>query len=152
MARTVYSLDLEDLPLVRLSEQKRKKRRHQVESKTQFDKDSFTRWSKMGSHGTGSPKVIRGTLEKSNGSSAPVTPNVQRPTANVASSEVYPPFDGAKKELDAAPGGNSAFHRTRKAPVTGVIKEDVLTEAADVTAGTVGIGIDIMHFLTCFIV
>jgi hypothetical protein len=134
MARTVYSLDLEDLPLVRLSEQKRKKRRHQVENKPHFTKDSFTRWSKMESRGTGSPKVIRDTFDKSSGSSAPVTPNVQRPTPSTTDMQVYP-LDGARKELDAPPAGNSAFQRTRKVPVNDTTKENMSTEAFVVAAG-----------------
>ncbi|KAK3718791.1 hypothetical protein QZH41_014047, partial [Actinostola sp. cb2023] len=124
MSRTVYALDLEDLPLVRLSEQKRKKRRHQLEKTTQFTKDSFARLSKMETHSitnqkrdknsSGSPKLLRDTPDKSVGmSSAPVTPNAQRPSIDGTSSKVYP-LEGERKVLQLAPAGGSAFKRTDK--------------------------------------
>ncbi|XP_015748579.1 PREDICTED: ral GTPase-activating protein subunit alpha-1-like, partial [Acropora digitifera] len=49
MARTVYGLDMGDLPLERLTEQKQKrKRRPQVtQERAAFTKASFTRWSRM---------------------------------------------------------------------------------------------------------
>lgn len=122
MARTVYALDLEDLPLARLSEQKRKRRRHQFENKSEFTKDSFARLSKMQTHSTtnqkrernnaGSPKMLREVPSQGSGmSSAPVTPNAQRPSIDDSTTKVCPP-EGDKKDLQ--PGGQSAFKRADK--------------------------------------
>ena len=47
MARTVYGLDMADLPLERLTEQKRKRRPHIQQERGQFNKASFSRWSRM---------------------------------------------------------------------------------------------------------
>ena len=47
MARTVYGLDMADLPLERLTEQKRKRRPHLQQERLQFNKSSFSRWSRM---------------------------------------------------------------------------------------------------------
>lgn len=124
MARTVYALDLEDLPLLRLSEQKRRKRRHQLENKSQFTKDTFARVSKMETHSTvgqkrernnaGSPKTLREIPNQGSGmSSAPVTPNAQRPQVAADSPKVYP-LEGEKKDLQPSPAGGSAFKRADK--------------------------------------
>lgn len=125
MARTVYGLDLEDLPLVRLNEQKRRKKRQQLESKPPFTKD-FARISKMEIHSTinqkrernnltGSPKLLREVPTQSAGmSSAPVTPNAQRPEIEPGAATVYP-LEGQKKDLQPSPlSGSSAFKKTEK--------------------------------------
>lgn len=62
MARTVYGLDMGDLPLERLTEQKRKRRAPLQQERLQFNKASFSRWSRMDK--SNSPKQIRSRLAK----------------------------------------------------------------------------------------
>ena len=74
MARTVYGLDMADLPLERLTEQKRKRRPQVPNERRIFNKASFSRWSRM--EKTSAPKQIVLTVNDSN---AIVSPQVQKP-------------------------------------------------------------------------
>ena len=112
LARTLYGLDLGDLPLDRLSEQKRKRRRHQITEKSNFNRTSFTRWSKME---TNSPRPVVINAEqitaKKNGS--PILPKARRPMASSISvgSGVHVPTEG-HKQLRTFSSAGSAFRST----------------------------------------
>ena len=81
MARTLYGLDMADLPLERLTEQKRKRRPHLQQERYQFNKQSFSRWSRM-EKANASPKQIMSTEDKTGENekpNTPVLPQAQRP-------------------------------------------------------------------------
>ncbi|XP_048586068.1 ral GTPase-activating protein subunit alpha-2 [Nematostella vectensis] len=143
LARTVYNLDLDDLPLDRLSEQKRKRRRHQVQDKPNFDKLAFSRWSRMESRGTGSPKMIRSSLEvKSEGmSSAPVTPNIKRPSAqrmSLGAPQQQPVITGPPGDLHVvAQTERSAFQVAGAAQMLQDTPLKTRNQLPSTTAGTV---------------
>lgn len=82
MARTVYGLDMGDLPLERLTEQKRKRRPHVQQDRQQFNKASFSRWSRMENRSNISAKQIMPTVDKTGEnekSETQVLPQAQKP-------------------------------------------------------------------------
>lgn len=82
MARTVYGLDMADLPLERLTEQKRKRRPHVQQERAQFNKASFSRWSRMEKPNV--PKQVmlpEDKIAESEKSDTPALQKVQKPSA-----------------------------------------------------------------------
>ena len=74
MARSVYGLDMTDLPLERLTEQKRKRRPQVPHERKIFSKASFSRWSRM--EKASAPNQMVSTVNDPN---AIVSPQVLNP-------------------------------------------------------------------------
>ena len=80
MARTVYGLDMADLPLERLTEQKRKRRPHLQQERRQFNKASFSRWSRMEKPNVPKQAMLTGDKTVQNEKSdMPVLQQAQKP-------------------------------------------------------------------------
>ena len=119
MSRTVYGLDMGDLPLDRLSEQKFKKRRHQLQDKPRLAyQKSFSRWSRM-VHG--SPKPIRAAAaaKSSDTESPPIAPNAHKAVAaSTSAGNVVSLLGPAPKQLRFSASAGSAFESTQGATVS----------------------------------
>ena len=80
MARTVYGLDMADLPLERLTEQKRKRRPHIQQDRGQFNKASFSRWSRMDKPNIPKQVMLAGDkIAESEKSDTPALQQAQKP-------------------------------------------------------------------------
>ena len=98
MARTVYGLDMADLPLERLTEQKRKRRPHVQQERAQFNKASFSRWSRM-------EKPI---VPKQVSTDTPVLQQAQRPSALTRQEDVQLLSSSSPKNQPKVPSNASS--------------------------------------------
>ena len=113
LARTVYGMDLGNLPLDQLSEQKRKRRRHQITEKPNFNRKSFSRWSKMDTAGNSPKPIIRNTDQNPDKGGSPVVPKARKSMASSTSagSGVQLSSTGPK-QLRTFSSAGSAFQST----------------------------------------
>ena len=137
MARTVYGLDMVDLPLERLTEQKRKRRRPQIhQERLTFSKTSFSRWSRMEKSNT--PKQFVSTVNKTDdktGSSV-VSPQVQRPPLLRSNEGGYPVSDNLPSQPKVLTTTNSAFFPTNSPGVDSLSPvRKIASSPGSVTAG-----------------
>ena len=132
MARTVYGLDMGDLPLERLTEQKRKRRPQLPQERRSFNKESFTRWSRM--EKSNAPKQIVSTVNKTG--SPIVSPQVQKPPLLPSSEVVNPVPINVPKRPNVLSTTNSAFFPT-STPATDSMSpiRTVASSPSTVTAG-----------------
>lgn len=110
MARTVYGLDMADLPLERLTEQKRKRRPHLQQDRLQFTKSSFSRWSRL--EKSNGPKQIMPQVDKTihNERSEPSkSPKPLRPLPGQEGGQVSSGSSPKHPEVKVFPTVNSAF-------------------------------------------
>ena len=97
MARTVYELDMADLPLERLTEQKRKRRPHVQQDRGQFNKASFSRWSRMEKPNIPKQVMLAGDqIAESETSDTPMLQQAQKPL-------VLARQDGVKLQSSSSP-------------------------------------------------
>lgn len=109
MARTVYGLDMTDLPLERLTEQKRKRRPHIQQERGQFNKASFSRWSRMDKPNI--PKQVTlasDKIDESEKSDTPVFQQAQKPLVLARQEDVQLQSSTSPKEQPKVPSNTSS--------------------------------------------
>ena len=109
MARTVYGLDMTDLPLERLTEQKRKRRSHVQQERGQFNKASFSRWSRMEKPNI--PKQVKlagDTIAESEKSDTPALQQTQKPLVLVRQEDVQLHSSDSPKHPPKLPSSTSS--------------------------------------------
>ena len=111
MARTVYGLDMADLPLERLTEQKRKRRPNLQQERLQFIKSSFSRWSRL--EKSNGPKQIMPQVDKtihSEKHEQSMSPKTQRPfVSSQEGGQVSSSSSPKHPEVKVFPTANSTF-------------------------------------------
>ena len=134
MARTVYGLDMADLPLERLTEQKRKRRPQFNQERRTFNKSSFSRWSRMDK--SNAPKQFVSNVNETgdNGGSPVITPRAQKPILST-SAVGEPASNNSPKRPRILSTTNSAFLPTSKPGVDSVSPIRNVTSAPTVIAG-----------------
>ena len=135
MARTVYGLDMADLPLERLTEQKRKRRPQLPQERLNFNKTSFTRWSRMEKSNV--PKQIVSTVNKSDDKTGfpVISPQAQKPPSSLPGEVVHPVSNNSPKHPRVLSTTNSTFFPASTPGVDTVSPIRNVTSSPSVTAG-----------------
>ena len=108
MARTVYGLDMADLPLERLTEQKRKRRPHIQQERGQFNKASFSRWSRMDKPSIPKQVTLAGDkITENEKSDTPVFQQAQKPLVLARQEGVQLQSSTSLKEEPQVPSNTS---------------------------------------------
>ena len=135
MARTVYGLDMADLPLERLTEQKRKRRPQFNQERRTFNKSSFSRWSRMDKSNT--PKQFVSNVNKTGDNSGypVISPQAQRPPILSTSAVGEPASNNSPKRPRILSTTNSAFLPTSKPGVDSMSPIRNVSSSPTVIAG-----------------
>ena len=136
LARTVYGLDMADLPLERLTEQKRKRRPQLNQERRTFNKSSFSRWSRMDK--SNAPKQFVSNVNKTGDYSGfpVISPQAHKPPVLSTSTVGEPVPNNSPRRQRILSTTNSAFLPTSKPGVDSVSPlRKVASSPATVTAG-----------------
>lgn len=136
MARTVYGLDMGDLPLERLTEQKRKRRPQITQDKRAFNKASFTRWSRMEKSNV--PKQFVSNVHKNGDKAgAPVITPQPKKSPILSTNEISGPVPNKSLEHSKVlTSSNSAFFPSSKPVMDRVSAIRKIASSPTVTAGS----------------
>ena len=109
MARTVYGLDMADLPLERLTEQKRKRRPPVQQERGQFNKASFSRWSRMEKPNIPKQVMLAGDkIAESEKSDTPALQQAQKPLVLTRQEGVQLQSSSSPKQQPKVPSNTSS--------------------------------------------
>lgn len=134
MARSVYGLDMADLPLERLTEQKRKRRPQVQQDRTTFNKASFSRWSRMEKSNAPKQFVSFANSSGDKTGSPKISPQAQKPI--LSNNEVGRPVsNNSVEQPKVLPTTNSAFSPTRKTGMNNLPPTRNVPSSSTVTAG-----------------